>query len=375
MNKRLTITAVLTVFLASQAFAQVAPAYPYLIVTPTSPTADKDSVRVQLVLGTADNSCMAPTFTNEHFTIIPSMLAIYPPQFGVAVTYTTVPVPPGKLCPYIYMPVEYGPVFELGKLSLGNYNVTDAGTLAGTFSVGGISFSNTGSTIWNNATFTVATDKAVYYLSDSLSVRYTITNNTAAVQTFGIFGGNCEYDLIVALKGGPELYRLSTGAVCLKNAVSLTVNPGATIAHDFPKFGYPAGIDAYVAALDSVVLTVSAQLWGTKYDSTKASVDITIKRTPSAIQPFMRSMTTHGAAFFTSSGLLSVCVPSRQKVSVSAYKTNGRVLPGISFSKNLDAGTNVIPLNQAISAGGVYLIKVEGETFGTMVRMVKGMGR
>jgi hypothetical protein len=195
------------------------------------------------------------------------------------------------------------------------------------------------------------------------------------VQSYGPFGGNCEYDFIISLKGGPELYRQSTNTLCLPNIVSLTVNPGATITHDFPKFGYPAGVETYVAALDSVVLTVSAQLWGTTYDSTKASVDITIKREPLANQPLARSMPTRGTAFFTSSGLLSVSVPSRQKVIVTAFATDGRALPGISFSKYFDAGAHVIPLNQAICAGGVYLIKVKGETFGTMIKMISGIAK
>ena len=374
MNKntsRTAFLALLTVFLVSSAFAQAAPTYPYITVTPASPAANKDSVTVQLVLGTAGNSCMAPTFTDEKFTIVPSMLAIYPPQFGIAVTYTTVPVPPGKMCPMIYMPVQYGPVFKLGKLSLGSYNVTDAGTLAGTFSVGGISFSNTGSTIWNNAIFTVATDKAVYYLTDSLSVRYTVTNNSAIVQSYGPFGGNCEYDLIITLKGGPEFYRLSTGAACLKNAVSLTVNPGAAVTHDFPKFGYPAGIETYVAALDSVVLTVSAQLWGTAYDSTKASVDITIKRTPSTvISPAIRNRQAFSC--FAAGCALVAFVPSRQMVTLKVFTPDGRIIPGVSFRQILSAGSHYIPLK---ASNGICIVQVKGETFGTMIKMISGMGR
>jgi hypothetical protein len=315
---------------------------------------------------------MAPTFTNEKFTIVPSMLAIYPPQFGVAVTYTTVPVPPGTVCSYIYMPVQFGPVFKLGKLALGTYTVTDSSTAAGTFSVGALSFSNTGSTIWNNATFTVATDKAVYYLTDSLSVRYTVTNNvTDAPQSYGPFGGNCLYDLIISLKGGQEIYRLSTGAVCLKNAVSLTVNPGATIAHDFPKFGYPAGIDAYVAALDSVVLTVSAQLWGTKYDSTKASVDITIKKTPSAVAPSAARNRQAFSCFAAGNGLVAF-VPSRQMVTFKAFTPDGRIIPGVSFRQVLSAGSHFIPLK---IGNGVCIVQVKGETFGTMIKMISGIGK
>jgi hypothetical protein len=111
--------------------------YPFISVTPASPAAGKDSVKLLLALGTAGNSCMAPTFTDITFTIQQSPLAIYPPIYNVALSYTTVPVPPGKMCPMIYAPVDYGPTFSLGKLALGAYTVTDQITkqLAGRFSV------------------------------------------------------------------------------------------------------------------------------------------------------------------------------------------------------------------------------------------------
>jgi hypothetical protein len=111
--------------------------YPFISVTPASPAAGKDSVKLLLALGTAGNSCMAPTFTDISYSIQQSPLAIYPPIYNVALSYTTVPVPPGKMCPMIYAPVDYGPAFSLGKLALGTYNVTDQITrkLVASFSV------------------------------------------------------------------------------------------------------------------------------------------------------------------------------------------------------------------------------------------------
>ena len=124
----------------TQVFAQViipVDLYPSITVTPSSPVAGKDSVTLDLNLGSADNSCMAPTFTGVTFAIQQSPLAIYPPVFGVTLSYTTVPVPPGKMCPMIFAPVDYGPSYKLGKLALGNYTVTDqvAAKQVGTFSV------------------------------------------------------------------------------------------------------------------------------------------------------------------------------------------------------------------------------------------------
>jgi hypothetical protein len=377
MNKnptRTALLAILTVFLASQAFAQITLPYPYIVVTPAAPAANKDSITLKLNLGTASNGCMAPTFTGQNFTIVPSMLTIYPPQFNVAVTYTTVPLPPGKMCTMEYNPVQYGPVFKLGKLALGTYYVSDGGKYAGTFSVGDMSFSNSNSTVWQNATFTVATDKAVYFPTDSLAVRYTITNNSNIVtQSYGPFGGLCEYELVIRLKDGIELLRESANSLCLPDIINITVLPGATVIKNYPKFGYPDGIDAFVATLDSVMLTVSVQLRGAKYDSTRAGVDVKIKRNPTAIRPVARSMAMQGTAVFTSSGMLKVSVPSRQKVFVRAFSTDGRVLPGISFSKTYDAGTHIIPMNKEKCVSGVSILHVNGETFGAVVRMISGM--
>jgi hypothetical protein len=375
MNRNPTMAAIitiLTILLTSQAFAQpVAPVYPYLVVTPAFPAAGKDLVKVKVVLGTAGNSCMAPTFTDEKFTIIPSLLSIYPPRFDVTVTYTTIPVPPGTACSMIYDPVQYGPVFTLGQLFAGVYTISDSGRVDGAFTVAAQALSNNNSISWNGATFTVATDKAVYYPTDSLSVRYTVTNNTAELLSFGTFGGNCEYDLIVSLKGGPELYRLSTGATCDKSAVTVAVDPGATVAHDFPKFGYPAGVDAYVAALDSVVLTVSAQFWGTQYDSSKASVDITVKRQPIAAASFT-AQGGHAFSCFATGGTIIASVPSRQMVIIKAFTPDGRIISGASFRQVLDAGSHRIPLKVG---NGVCIVQVKGETFGAVVRMISGMGR
>jgi hypothetical protein len=130
----------LTVLCCVSVYAQVidpVAAYPFISVTPASPAAGKDSVKLVLALGTAGNSCLAPTFTDISFVIQQSPLDIFPPIYTVALSYTLVPVPPGKMCPFIYAPVDYGPTFSFGKLALGTYNVADQVTkkLVGSFSV------------------------------------------------------------------------------------------------------------------------------------------------------------------------------------------------------------------------------------------------
>ncbi len=96
---------------------------PYLLVTPSQPIAGKDSVTVQIILGTASNSCTAPTYSNLSFKIEQSPLTIYPPIYIVKVNFTEEPLPPNKICPAVYAPVDYGPVFKLGVLKVGTYEV------------------------------------------------------------------------------------------------------------------------------------------------------------------------------------------------------------------------------------------------------------
>ncbi|HMD67606.1 MAG TPA: hypothetical protein VKF42_01920 [Chitinivibrionales bacterium] len=235
------------------------------------------------------------------------------------------------------------------------------------------SFPNTGSTSWHAATFTVATDKAVYYPADSLAVQYTITNNANATQTYGPFDGDCEYDLIISLTDGTELYRQSTSAVCLTNLSYVTVAAGNSVFNDFAKFGYPPGVDGYVAALDSIVLTVSAQLWGTAYDSTKASTKITIKRTPTAVSAARPHPGVAGACFL-SRGALAVSVPSPQRVTVMAFSADGRVFPQASICQQLPAGTHLLPLS-CTGRAGIYIVRILGETFETTLKAVAGSGR
>ncbi len=371
---KLSSIVLFVVLCAELAFGQISPAFPYIIVTPVSPAAQKDSVTVQVVLGMADNSCLIPdSFANESFTILPNPAASVPPTYTINVTYTTVSLP-AKPCPMIYLPVVYGPVFKLGKLNAGSYTIMDGTMRAGAFNVSSVAFSNAGSTVHDNTTFTVATDKSVYYVSDSLSIHYTATNNGTSPDSFGLFGGNCEYDLILALKGGPELYRLSTNAMCEKSAVLLTLNPGATIAHDFPEFGYPAGVDGYVAALDSVVLTVSAQFWGAAYDSTRASVDIKIKRTPAAVLPGEIGQRPH-ATCFVSRGNLVLTLPLSQRVTVRTFTPDGRLVPDASIRRVLAAGSTVIPLAGRPLVPGIFMVQVTGETFETTLKTLPETGR
>ncbi len=103
---------------------------PYLVISPKKPVAQTDTVIMQIMVGTASNSCMAPTFSNTSFTIEKSALAVYPPNYTLLVKFTRDPIPADKVCNAVYAPVDYGPQFFLGPLPPGTYQVVqDVGNL------------------------------------------------------------------------------------------------------------------------------------------------------------------------------------------------------------------------------------------------------
>lgn len=98
---------------------------PYIVVTPKNLTPAIDSVLLQVMVGTASNSCMAPTFGGCTFKIEKSPLTIYPPLFTVTVRFVQIPIPADRMCGMNYDPVDYGPRYMLGQLRVGNYRVID----------------------------------------------------------------------------------------------------------------------------------------------------------------------------------------------------------------------------------------------------------
>lgn len=100
------------------------PVYPYLKLSPAQPLAETDDVVMQILLGEASNSCMAPVFTDISFTIATVDLADGDPQYVIYVSFTE-KIREDVVCIQVYDPVDYGPRFLLGKLSAGTYKVVD----------------------------------------------------------------------------------------------------------------------------------------------------------------------------------------------------------------------------------------------------------
>lgn len=99
---------------------------PDLIVRPAKPVADKDTVKLMLITGTAPNSCHVPLISDIEFYIEESDLTVSPPLYRVYLSYrVSSELPKDRLCPDVYDPVEYGPEFNLGTLPAGTYDVYD----------------------------------------------------------------------------------------------------------------------------------------------------------------------------------------------------------------------------------------------------------
>ena len=109
--------------------------FPYLNITPSSPAANEDSVVMHLFIDVAHNYCYVPEFSDISFSIEQNPITVYPPQFSVQVEFTEEPLEEGIVCPGIYDPVDYGPVFEFGTLEEGTYSVYEGDDSLGTFSV------------------------------------------------------------------------------------------------------------------------------------------------------------------------------------------------------------------------------------------------
>jgi hypothetical protein len=129
------LACILACFGFTSASGDAAAKYPFIVVQPDTPNAEKDSVVLQIMRGRANNSCLAPTYAGVSFSIEMSPLTIYPPLFTVTVQYKEIPPPKDKVCPDVYNPVDYGPVFKLGVLKLGSYAVVDSNKTVGTFIV------------------------------------------------------------------------------------------------------------------------------------------------------------------------------------------------------------------------------------------------
>jgi hypothetical protein len=110
------------------------PVYPRAVLDPASPAVG-DSVTLTLYMGIASNSCMAPTY--ESSFSIARATGGSAADYQIDIEYTEIPVPPDKICPMIYAPVEYGPVYEFGQLAAGTYVVMDGKDVVVTFTVGG----------------------------------------------------------------------------------------------------------------------------------------------------------------------------------------------------------------------------------------------
>jgi hypothetical protein len=61
-------------------------------------------------------------------------------------------------------------------------------------------------------------------------------------------------------------------------------------------------------------------------------------------------------------GTISLNLPEREYVRVTAHSLDGRIIPQLTFQKQLGAGSHVIPLDIS-GVRGICLLRVSGEKF------------
>lgn len=318
--------------------------YPYILMAPVTPVAGKDSVKLKLALGQAGNSCMAPTFTNSSFTIEQSPLAIYPPTFNVKLSYTQVPVPPGKMCPDIYMPVDYGPSYALGKLALGNYNVTDQNTSK---QVGSFSVVNSAPVVTD--TVTVTPQKPT--TKDSL--HFDLFNASLSCCTQYYSKNVSVTDTMITLS---YEYLDNFACMCL---VAGSHTPFACGPQKAGRYGIYKMEGIYcppgqICPLGPVML--------------KRVGSVVVAAQTSAMQGnghlAMMDRASSMAIIHSSAGVrLKIGLDRAQRVKVFAYSTNGKLLTRVVADTPLSKGVHTLDLTGFPKAGGVMIVRVKGETF------------
>jgi hypothetical protein len=234
-------------------------------------------------------------------------------------------------------------------------------------------YSNNASVTFGEATFTTASDKYIYRENDPVRIRYTITNPSRSDMKFGPFSGRCEYDLIITAGTDRRIYQASAQPVaCLDTIATIVVEAGQTVTHDFPAW-YSSDLLKTVlgetmVAPRSIKLNCVARLRGKDYDSTLASVPVTIEFAyPLGTVTGQKNINATPVSFNAAANMLSFNFDKPQRVSVNVYTLEGAMIPLRDGQRQFSAGMHTLSLQNMLQnrrqRTGVYIIGVRGNGF------------
>jgi hypothetical protein len=233
-------------------------------------------------------------------------------------------------------------------------------------------YANSASVNFGGATFTLSVSKYEYHWNELAELRYSITNPTSSPITFDSFSDGCEYDFIVNLDNGIEIYRESVARICVAMISSITVDPGETVTHTFSPFDISEKLSAIrkdtLWAPHNVKVNFQARLMGAKYNSTLVEVPVTIYfDVPVGTVALPKNRGDAAVSFNAAQNTLIFNSAQPQSIAVRIYSLNGAVLPHYSTQQQLSAGIQTLSmqgmLNNRAPGRGSYIIEVRGESF------------
>jgi len=243
-------------------------------------------------------------------------------------------------------------------------------------------YANSASVNFGGATFTLSVSKYEYLWNESAELRYSITNPTSSSITFNSFSDGCEYDFIVNLDNGMEVYRESVARICVDMISSITVEPGVTVTHTFSPFNINEKLSAIrkdtLGAPKNVNVSFQARLMGAKYNSTLVEVPVTIHFDPPVGSVALQKKRANAAVSFNAAqNTLIFNSAQSQRIAVRIYSLNGAVLPHFSTQLQLSAGVRRLSmlgvLKNRAPGRGSYILEVKGESFEKQFFMVNLM--
>jgi hypothetical protein len=217
-----------------------------------------------------------------------------------------------------------------------------------------VSYTNSNTIEKNGIHYTIATDKTVYKVTDSIFVRYTVENASTAPDTL-FFTSGCQYDMNVVNPPLDTLYHYLMHIVCAQMTGKIVLQPNQTVTMDFP--GWES-----VLTYDS--LRVSAMLTG--LTASAASIDVRFEKPITEINFIAHALSApfKGAmiAFDRSSNVLKLSVASAQSIQLNLYGLDGRKIAGLLSREQCGPGTYRFPLNQFSLAKGCLIAKLKTAT-------------
>jgi hypothetical protein len=218
-----------------------------------------------------------------------------------------------------------------------------------------ISFTNTSIVTNDSVSFTVSTDKKTYDIGDSIRVRYSFHNtSTHAIQYYLNIG--CQYDLLLTGSSNDTLYWLGRNRSCPTLEVLYSINPDSSRTTQFSPVAVTDAMDSAITAtakMESISITASA-----------VSVSITVRKPVTAVWREAAGPEELSPRIGWAAGKgFVVFLPQRQRISLSLFTTDGRLIRRILDRRILPAGRSEVAVQGLGAAASVYIAVLRGERF------------